>query len=331
MILKKILPLLIILSILAMLCGCSGGADGKSAYEIAVDNGFIGSEADWLASLAGKDAPSNVPEIGPNGNWWVNGEDTGVKAEGDEIINNTLKDPAFADKKIVCIGDDLFGKAGAGASVAAYIEDLTGADVKNVSLAGATMAKNPTTALDDFSMYKIAEAMASKNYSAQKSAASALNNANLSAAISDLEKIDFNKIDILVICFGVNDYLGGVPLTSSNAGDMSAYSNALNHVIEQICGKYTKMQVYVTTPLYCGFGDKEDSDSKLGAAGSTLKEYADTAVATAKAAKVPVVDNYNELGINKINLLYYYNTNTSIVPNRNAMKLIARHIAKAFF
>lgn len=32
------------------------GADGKSAYEIAVANGFTGTESDWLASLKGADA-----------------------------------------------------------------------------------------------------------------------------------------------------------------------------------------------------------------------------------------------------------------------------------
>lgn len=31
------------------------GHDGKSAYEIAVDNGFTGSQADWLQSLHGRD------------------------------------------------------------------------------------------------------------------------------------------------------------------------------------------------------------------------------------------------------------------------------------
>lgn len=30
-----------------------GGAGGKSAYEIAVDNGFVGDEAAWLISLKG--------------------------------------------------------------------------------------------------------------------------------------------------------------------------------------------------------------------------------------------------------------------------------------
>lgn len=33
--------------------GAGGGADGKSAYEVAVDNGFVGTEAEWLASLKG--------------------------------------------------------------------------------------------------------------------------------------------------------------------------------------------------------------------------------------------------------------------------------------
>jgi hypothetical protein len=38
------------------------GAAGQSAYDIAVDNGFVGSEAAWLASLEGEDGPQ-----GPQG------------------------------------------------------------------------------------------------------------------------------------------------------------------------------------------------------------------------------------------------------------------------
>lgn len=39
------------------LSGATGiqGSDGKSAYQIAVDNGFTGTESDWLESLAGTD------------------------------------------------------------------------------------------------------------------------------------------------------------------------------------------------------------------------------------------------------------------------------------
>ena len=37
------------------------GTDGKSAFEIAVENGFIGTEAEWLESLKGKDGTDGQP------------------------------------------------------------------------------------------------------------------------------------------------------------------------------------------------------------------------------------------------------------------------------
>lgn len=105
------------------------GQDGKSAYEIAVENGFQGTEEEWLASLKGDSgedgfsptitedegnddstykldittktgsfttpnlmgadgAPGSdgqdgaTPEIGENGNWFINGVDTGKPSQG---------------------------------------------------------------------------------------------------------------------------------------------------------------------------------------------------------------------------------------------------------
>ena len=52
--------------------------NGKSAYEIAVENGFLGSEIEWLESLKGQS-----PRIGENGNWFIGEVDTGVLATPD--------------------------------------------------------------------------------------------------------------------------------------------------------------------------------------------------------------------------------------------------------
>lgn len=40
--------------------GGGSGADGKSAYEIALEHGFKGSEAEWLESLQGEDGYTPV-------------------------------------------------------------------------------------------------------------------------------------------------------------------------------------------------------------------------------------------------------------------------------
>ncbi len=42
----------------------TNGTDGESAYQIAVDNGFVGNEAAWLASLVGDQGPQGDPGSG---------------------------------------------------------------------------------------------------------------------------------------------------------------------------------------------------------------------------------------------------------------------------
>lgn len=51
---------------------------GKSAYEIAVEQGFEGTEQEWLDSLQGI-----TPHIGDNGNWYIGEVDTGAVAKID--------------------------------------------------------------------------------------------------------------------------------------------------------------------------------------------------------------------------------------------------------
>ena len=55
-----------------------GALQSKSAYDIAVENGFIGTEEEWLNSLKG-----SSPVIGDNGHWIINNIDTGVIASPD--------------------------------------------------------------------------------------------------------------------------------------------------------------------------------------------------------------------------------------------------------
>lgn len=55
-----------------------GALQGQSAYDIAIKNGFEGSEQEWLKSLEGV-----TPHIGENGNWFLGDQDTGILATPD--------------------------------------------------------------------------------------------------------------------------------------------------------------------------------------------------------------------------------------------------------
>ena len=67
--------------------GALQGDPGMSAYEIAKENGYSGTETEWLDSLKGE--AGKTPSIGENGNWFIGDVDTGISARPDynQLIN----------------------------------------------------------------------------------------------------------------------------------------------------------------------------------------------------------------------------------------------------
>lgn len=79
---KLMIGTALLLAALCMLCACDGaqdGKNGKSAYEIAVEHGFVGDEQAWLDSLRGqdgKDGAQGAPgEPGAPGKDGADGQD----------------------------------------------------------------------------------------------------------------------------------------------------------------------------------------------------------------------------------------------------------------
>ena len=78
--------------------GALQGNDGKSAYEVAKQNGYSGSEKDWLNSLKGDAGES--PHIGDNGNWFIGSQDTGISAHPSMDYNDLTNLPSLNGTEI---------------------------------------------------------------------------------------------------------------------------------------------------------------------------------------------------------------------------------------
>ncbi|MDE5789182.1 MAG: hypothetical protein K2H78_02070, partial [Clostridia bacterium] len=85
------------------------GATGKSAYEVAVANGFEGTEAEWLASLKGEDGKKG--DKGDKGSRGDNGE-SGADGIGIEGIYETSEGTMvkFTDGTIKPLNNGIHGK-----------------------------------------------------------------------------------------------------------------------------------------------------------------------------------------------------------------------------
>ena len=74
------------------------GEDGKSAYQIAVENGFVGTEAEWIESLKGEKGTD-----GKNGKDGTNGTD-GRGITSSEINSNGELVLTYSDGLAVNVG-----------------------------------------------------------------------------------------------------------------------------------------------------------------------------------------------------------------------------------
>lgn len=98
-----------------------------SAYGVAVQNGFKGTEEEWLESLKGakgdkgdRGENGTSPHIGENGNWFIGETDTGVKAGGSD----DEKGSAVKVANIALLADKWVGNASPYSQVVA-IEGIT--------------------------------------------------------------------------------------------------------------------------------------------------------------------------------------------------------------
>ena len=70
------------------------GKDGKSAYEIAKENGFVGTEQEWLASLKGQKGDKGKDGVdgkdGADGYTPIKGVDYYTEADKTEMVNAVI-------------------------------------------------------------------------------------------------------------------------------------------------------------------------------------------------------------------------------------------------
>lgn len=69
------------------------GSDGLSAYQIAVNHGFSGSETEWLASLKGSNKAAETIQLTKE-MWEVNGYP--FTRPGAIVFKNTYQQPIFS-------------------------------------------------------------------------------------------------------------------------------------------------------------------------------------------------------------------------------------------
>lgn len=243
----------------------------------------------------------------------------------DEILK-----PLYG-KKIVNFGDSIFGQARPPVDISTFLANYSGATVYNAGFGGCQMTEHAQNEYKPFSMVKIADAIATNNWTEQEAAAQLTTVPDyFSDTVKMLKGLNFSDIDIVTIGYGINDFNNGAALSGGNNFNYFKYS--MEYAIRTLLTAFVNLRIFVCTMTY-GFSDSGDTNSftkESWVDGKTTSyiDWVEMQKTVAKEFELPVIDNYYDLGINSVNKLRYFSRADGTHQNIEGRKLIAKHISK---
>ena len=240
-------------------------------------------------------------------------------------------------KKIVNFGDSIFGKRRPPEDISTYLAEYTGAETYNIGFGGCRMSEQSyDPPFDVFGMYRLADAVASGDFSSQEAAFDAEPIEEplpdyFDEALKTLEGIDFSRVDIVTIAYGTNDYTAKQPLDSEDKYDINSYGGALRYSIEKLKGAYPNLNIVICSQTYRFWRENgipvSDSNTRVEK-GNKLTDFVKKTEEIAMEYGLFYIDNYNGNVINESNRDICFSETDGTHPLVPGLKLIAENMAR---
>lgn len=175
-------------------------------------------------------------------------------------------------KKIVNLGDSIFGNNDSETGISHLLSDILKCTVYNCAFGGTRAIRrsdNPT-GYEEFDFSSLVDSIISGDFTAQETALTDYGS-SMSSVFPDrlqrLKNIDFNKADIVTLNYGTNDY-GGYYVKNN-------YIEGYTEAISKLQEAYPHIKVILITPTYrLWYAEDgsflEDGDTRIGSNGTTF-------------------------------------------------------------
>lgn len=260
--------------------------------------------------------------------------------------------PGYIDDgeyNVVILGDDIISYCDDETSIPNLIAKKANVNVTSFALPDATIAISNTSynsedPTDFFSLYYVANRIASKDFDPLKQAFEDMGDMENASVYFDywdrIHKYDFDKADVIVICYGRNDFLDNMPMIDESIyqeylyGTSKGTAGALDTAIGVLKEAYPYAQIIVSSPSY--FQRDDGNGGKLGADFSgngidyNLGGYVIYMLNASLYHSVTYLDNYFGLEFNSSNYEGYLDE-TGFYPNEKGREVLANHIVENFY
>lgn len=237
--------------------------------------------------------------------------------------------------EVVILGDSITGSVRDETSVAARLSELVGTPVFNGALGGTCMAridveKRLDYNKDSLSMAGLAKAIVSKDFGVQQTTRIREGATEyFGETIDALERVDFEKVQVLFIGHGLNDYHGGVKLYAGeqNPYDEDTYIGALRSVVTSLQKAYPRLRIILLTPTYSWYFYTGQTCEELDAGYGVLENFVEAEKQAAAELGVEIIDLYHNFYPHEVWEDLYVYTDDGLHPNEEARLMIAEKMA----
>lgn len=185
---------------------------------------------------------------------------------------------------LVFLGDSVIGNYSDSLSIPGVVENFTGARCINCGYGGISLSAGSfnivgadvVSALCNGNQIEIPEG---------KPACSGIREFRQSGAI--------NGRLVFFLNYGINDYLLGHPVESSDSHEVTTYAGAMRTVIEQLQEAYPDAEIVVMTPSFIKYND--NGTWITGDTGGGLAEYVEAAIEVAEEYGLLYMNNYTDM------------------------------------
>lgn len=243
------------------------------------------------------------------------------------------REESEGDVKILFMGDSNFAYEFESYSIPDMIGATEGYSIYNIAIGGSGAAEYHTFADPDrredlFGFHYLTRIAVTGNYQSVVTMENE-NTADEIDRIIYLTQIDLREIDYIVISYGLNDYMSGIPIEGEDPYDESTYCGALRSGIRRL-RQETDAKIILTSVTYAFFEDEVTGPAdgyEIDYGGGTIDAYRDAAQMVAlEFQDVIFYDALEELGINETNYRDYMLD--TIHLNEKARTLYAEKLLK---
>ena len=242
--------------------------------------------------------------------------------------HENISDHILKGKRVIFLGDSIFGNNQTSTGVVNRFADITGAECYNFAFGGtsASVRGGTLTTWAKMDGVNLVNAIVTSNFTEQENAVETATDfpGYFADSLSALKAFDFSTADYIIMNWGTNDWTRGETQTT--------YLTALTTIVELLSTAYPNAIIIRVKPTQRFFnvdGIIVDGNTHAWNRGDgvTLKSFIEKDNTLTDTYNIQVIDTYN-IGINKLNYSHYFTGSDLTHHNENGRERLARFLSK---